>query len=213
MNSLARAYQDAGKLNQALPLYALTLEKRKAKLGPDHPQTLQSMTSLAWVHGQAKRYGEAELLYKEAIALARGKFPAGSLEVASPLDGLGYCLLQTGTPAEAVPLLREALAIRAKKAPDAWTTFYTQSMLGDALLGQKKYAEAEPLLLAGYEGMKQREAKIPASGKVRLTEALERLVQLYEATGQKDKADVWRKKLVGPKQIDSEKGSGKKDQG
>jgi hypothetical protein len=43
--------------------------------------------------------------------------------------------------------------------------------------------------------MKQREAKIPAMGKVRLTEALERLVQLYDATGQKDKADEWRKKL------------------
>ncbi len=27
-------------------------------------------------------------------------------------------------------------------------------MLGGALLGQKKYAEAEPLLLKGYEGMK-----------------------------------------------------------
>jgi hypothetical protein len=53
----------------------------------------------------------------------------------------------------------------------------------------------EPLLLAGYEGMKEREAKIPAQAKVRLTEALERLVQLYEATDQKEKADEWRKKL------------------
>ena len=31
-------------------------------------------------------------------------------------------------------------------------------MLGEALLEQKKYPEAEPLLLSGYEGMKQREA-------------------------------------------------------
>jgi len=62
-------------------------------------------------------------------------------------------------------------------------------------LGQKKYAEAEPLLMQGYQGMKQREAKIPAQSKTRLTEALERLVRLYEATDQKDKADAWRKKL------------------
>jgi hypothetical protein len=68
-------------------------------------------------------------------------------------------------------------------------------MLGGALLGQKKYAEAEPLLLQGYEGMKQREARISATGKFGLTKALERLVQLYEATGQKDKAAEWRKKL------------------
>jgi hypothetical protein len=63
------------------------------------------------------------------------------------------------------------------------------------LLSQKKYAEAEPLLLNGYEGMKQREDKIPANSVGSLTGALERLVQLYDAWGKKDKADAWRKKL------------------
>ena len=62
-------------------------------------------------------------------------------------------------------------------------------------MGQKKYADAESLLLAGYEGMKKREAKIPPQGKVRLTEALERLVQLYEATNKKDETAKWRKQL------------------
>jgi hypothetical protein len=68
-------------------------------------------------------------------------------------------------------------------------------MLGGSLLGQKKYAEAEPLLLSGYQGMKQREDKIPAEGKPRLKEAQRRLVQLYEATGRPDKAAEWKKKL------------------
>jgi outer membrane protein assembly factor BamD (BamD/ComL family) len=72
-------------------------------------------------------------------------------------------------------------------------------MLGGALLGQKKYADAEPLLLAGYEGMKKREAKIPPQGKGRVTEAVERLVQLYEATGKKDEAAKWRKELEAAK--------------
>ena len=54
--------------------------------------------------------------------------------------------------------------------PDTWTTFNTKSMLGGALLGQKKYAEAEPLLLKGYAGMKRRERRsgrraTPASPK------------------------------------------------
>jgi hypothetical protein len=56
-------------------------------------------------------------------------------------------------------------------------------MPADIMLGQKKYADAEPLLKEGYEGMKQREKTMPAAAKVRLTEALERLVQLYDATG------------------------------
>jgi eukaryotic-like serine/threonine-protein kinase len=59
-------------------------------------------------------------------------------------------------------------------------------MLGEALLGQKKYADAEPLLLAGYEGLKQREKTIPPPGKVRLPEALDRLIELYTATNRPD---------------------------
>jgi len=68
--------------------------------------------------------------------------------------------------------------------------------LGAALLGQKKYSEAEPLLLAGYQGMKQREATIPPPFKLLLMEALERLVQFYEATADKDKAREWQNKLA-----------------
>jgi hypothetical protein len=62
-------------------------------------------------------------------------------------------------------------------------------------LGQKKYAEAEPLLQAGYEGLRQRKDQIPPQDRVSLTETLERLVQLYEATGRKDQAAVWHKEL------------------
>src|SRR5262249_34380289 len=87
------------------------------------------------------------------------------------------------------------LAIREKKQPDAWTTFNARSQLGAALLGRQHYPEAEPLLLAGYQGMRQREAKVPKAGKVRLTEAAARLVQLYEALGNEAEAGRWQKEL------------------
>ena len=61
----------------------------------------------------------------------------------------------------AEPLLRECLAIRTKTQPDVWSTFSTQSLLGGSLLGQGKFAEAEPLVVSGYEGLKAREARIP----------------------------------------------------
>jgi hypothetical protein len=79
--------------------------------------------------------------------------------------------------------------------PVAWTAFNTKSLLGGTPLGQEKYADAEPLFLACYEGMKQREKTIPEQGKARLTEAIERLVQLYEATDKKDDAAKWQKEL------------------
>ena len=64
-------------------------------------------------------------------------------------------------------------------------------------MGQKKYIDpgAPGLLLAGYEGMKQREKTIPPQGQVRLPEAVERLVQLYEAMGNPAGAAKWRKEL------------------
>ena len=80
-----------------------------------------------------------------------------------------------------------------------WLQWLLRAVLGGILLGQKKYAEAEPLLLAGYAGMKQREAKIPLPGKARLPEAVERLVQLYEGLGKKEQANEWRKKLPAAK--------------
>jgi hypothetical protein len=44
--------------------------------------------------------------------------------------------------------------------------------------------------------MKQREAKILANEKIRLSEAVERIIHLYEATNQPEKASAWRDKLV-----------------
>ncbi len=69
------------------------------------------------------------------------------------------------------------------------------SQLGAALAGQGKHAQAEPLLTQGYEGMRTREAKIPALGKKRVAEAAARIVPFYEAWGKPDKAAEWRRRL------------------
>jgi hypothetical protein len=65
-------------------------------------------------------------------------------------------------------------------------------MLGGVLLGQKKYADAEPLLLKGYEGMKLREKTIPPQASSRISEALDRLIELYLATDRPDEAKKWQ---------------------
>ena len=42
--------------------------------------------------------------------------------------------------------------------------------------------------------MKAREAKVPPAAKSRLIEAIQRLVDLYDAWDQKEKADEWRRR-------------------
>jgi hypothetical protein len=95
-------------------------------------------------------------------------------------------------PADAEPILRQCLSAREKKEPDAWYTFNAKSMLGGALLGQKKYAEAAPLLLAGYKEMKKREKAISLPGQFRLREAADRLIELYTATNNPAELEMWR---------------------
>ena len=72
-----------------------------------------------------------------------------------------------------------------------------------------KHADAEALLLAGYHGMIKSLDNTSQKYKVGLMEGLERLVQLCEPTGKKDKADEWRKKQRTPgKQHSSRDGYG-----
>ena len=99
------------------------------------------------------------------------------------------CLLKQAKYADAEPLLRECLVIREKELPDHWLRWNALSMLGEALSGQGKHAEAEPLLIEGYEKMLP-----PDPLSFRKREALDRIIALYEAWGKPDKAAEWRAK-------------------
>ena len=94
--------------------------------------------------------------------------------------------------------LREGSPLAEKHWPDAAYRFYVMSLLGASLAGQKKYADAEPLLLQGYEGLQQRQASMPPylNAPRRITESLERLVQLYDAWGKPAQAAEWKQKLA-----------------
>lgn len=169
------------------------------------------LDTLAAAYAETGQFAKAISIQQEAIALSQSDQEKRDLasklklyENNSPyrdhnaLAELARNLLVEGKFAEAEGLARECLAIRERAIPDDWRTFNAQSMLGGAFLGQKNFAQAEPLLLSGYEGMKQREVNIPLEGKARLSEAVQRLVQLYEAADRPDQAAEWKKKLAGP---------------
>jgi hypothetical protein len=135
-------------------------------------------------------------MLRDVLLVRRRTLGAGHPEVAQALSALGANLLVQRKWADAEPLLREGLAIWDAKRPDDWSRFETQSLLGASLLGLRRHAEAEPLLLAGYEGLEARKAKLTVQTKSRVSDAGERIVQLYEAWGQPEKARQWRAKLA-----------------
>ena len=193
MLNLGINYRDAGRLPRALALLEDAL-KRARKLPAPLPAELAWVpVVLAATCDQAGQFARSEPLYIAFLEQARRQFGANHPRTADALAELGLNQLRQQKHADAERLLRECLAIRERKQKGDWTTSDARSLLGAALLGRAKYADAEPLLVAGYEGMKQRQATIPAPlGNTRLSEARERLVRLYEAWGKKDEAARWR---------------------
>jgi WD40 repeat protein len=168
------------------------------------------LDTLAAAYAETGQFTNAVAVQREAIALlatdtekadygSRLKLYESNIPYRdpNPLAGEAMGLLVDGKFAEAESPARECLALREKMIPDDWRTFNSRSVLGGCLLGQKKYEAAEPLLLSGYEGMKQREETIPPAYRtLRLKEALTRLVQLYTETNRPDQAAAWKQKLA-----------------
>jgi serine/threonine protein kinase/Flp pilus assembly protein TadD len=196
MDSLGENYRDAGRLPEATDLLEQAWATARKQPGLAVDRLTSISCNLGTTHEVAGRFPKAESVYREALETVGERHEMSSLESARVQAYLSDNLLKQQRYAEAEPLLRECLKLREQKAPDAWSTFNTKSLLGGSLLGQKKLAEAEPQLLAGYEGMRRREREIPPDARVCLTEAIERLVHLYDATGRKEKADEWRRRLL-----------------
>ena len=119
------------------------------------------------------------------------------------LAALGENLVHQGKFVEAEPLLRECLDIRHNKDPNGWLQFVTMSCLGVSLVGQRRFDEAELLLLGGYDGLQLRRADLKGDSAVYLTDAGNRLVTLYQAWGKPDWARAWEAKLRPPDHPDS----------
>jgi tetratricopeptide (TPR) repeat protein len=186
---LGKNYCDAGRFTEAIPLLEEVRQKKDPHAG----------NALLTAYGRAGRTTEAAALAVEQVRSARKYFPAGSPELAAELAEVGQAILDGKAYADAESLLRESLSLGEQKVPDARDTHNARSLLGGALLGQKRYGDAEPLLLQGHAGLKECAVKIPPESRSweqgRLTTAVERLVQLYDAWGKPDEAAKWRKEL------------------
>jgi WD40 repeat protein/serine/threonine protein kinase/Flp pilus assembly protein TadD len=199
--NLAKLYLAQGKFAQAEPLCREALEgmrrRRTRKLRLDDRLAQGLLINLIACYSSMGQHAKAEPLLRELATFCKQKMGADSSPYGYLLVQLGANLLHQNKPVEAEPLLRQALSIYEQKKLDALSISYIRSLLGASLLGQKNYAEAEPLLVQAYQGLYQRQASIPTQVRSqRLTEALQRLVLLYESWDKPEQAKQWREKLA-----------------
>jgi serine/threonine protein kinase/tetratricopeptide (TPR) repeat protein len=199
--NLAINYRDAGRLAEAVILFE-EMQARTRRRPDGFPAELRwVLRPLADTYDQARHFAKSEPLYRGFLDEARNQYGPEDPRLGVPLEQLSLNLARQKKHAEAELLLRSCLQILERKQPDAWSRFYIQGLLGASLLEQKKYADALPLLEASCVGLKQRQVQIPLSvRRLRLSEALQRLVRLHEAMGNQDEAAKWREELAAMQQ-------------
>jgi tetratricopeptide (TPR) repeat protein len=119
------------------------------------PKATRIMNQLALWFDNCAEYGEAEPLYRRALAIYEKSFGPDHPNVATGLNNLALLLSATNRLAEAEPLYRRALAIDEKSFdPDHPKVATGLNNLASLLRDTNRLAEAEPLYrraLAIYE--------------------------------------------------------------
>jgi serine/threonine protein kinase/lipopolysaccharide biosynthesis regulator YciM len=180
-----------GRLEGAEAADRTILEECRTRFGPDSQITITAGIALARVRQARGDHDSAATLLRAALESAR-KNPTDRDTLATALAESGRSRFAAGDWGTAEAQIREALTILEVEKPQHWQTAEVRSLLGGALMGQRKAAEAAPLLRAGYEGMARSAAAIPRVDRPRLAEALDRLIAAGEAAGTKAELAAWK---------------------
>jgi tetratricopeptide (TPR) repeat protein len=194
MNNLGLLYVYESRYAEAEPLLTQTLELRQRVLGGEHADTLVSMNNLAQLYVYERKYATAEPIYLKVVELNQRVLPSEHPRRLTTMNELTGLYVKTGKYVAAEALLREALNSHDESSPTTWVHYSCQSLLGSSLAGQGKYAEAESLLLSGYQGMLRLRTTIPWERRLALNDGAEWISQLYESWGKPEKAAEWRQK-------------------
>jgi tetratricopeptide (TPR) repeat protein len=193
MSNLADVYEGEGKYAHAEALYSQTLEIQRRVLGAEHPLSLYTLSHFAFMYQREGKYALAETYATQALAGRRHSLGAQNPDTMASEADLALAYVSQGKYGGSEPLAREALEAEKKTQPDDWQRFRAASLLGASLAGEKKYAEAEPLLTEGYQGMLARKDRMEVPDRYHLDLAHQWLVQLYQAWDKLAKAAERRK--------------------
>ena len=169
-------------LRAAEAIYRKLYSTASMQLGDNIRLQAQALFSLG-------KHAEAETRIDETLKIYRAATSLQFINYATALMVQGLIYSQTSRTDEAEKLLREAVRIRTGNVPETHFLRATANgALGEFLTAQKRFAEAEPFLLASHQSLKDSQAA--NSPRTRL--AVRRLVHLYEAWNKPDQAAPYR---------------------
>jgi serine/threonine protein kinase len=167
-----------GDYAEAEPLLRESLDIHQKVMDGKHLGATWSLIYLAdnyYLHGDYRRAREE---VDRALEIQRPMLPEGHIDYARSWTVLGKILTRTNDLKGGESYLRRALELRTRALkPGHWRLAETQGALGENLIAQKRYSEAETLLVDSHISLNSSlSARDP-----RTQEARRRLVTLYEA--------------------------------
>ncbi|HWG36635.1 MAG TPA: serine/threonine-protein kinase [Terriglobales bacterium] len=188
-NNLGGVLYTEKKYSDAEHFYSQALALNRKLLGDQHPEIGVDLENIAEARDSQDDLAGAEQDYRQAIAVLTPKVQPGDPRLRFAVTNLGSVLVrESGTAKlnEAETILRAALAADQKALPaGAWEIADVQSELGAALLEQRRYSDAEPLLTGSFSTL---QAKLGTNDPATVTRALDRIVRLYQEWGKPDRA-------------------------
>jgi tetratricopeptide (TPR) repeat protein len=180
-----------GNHAEADPVLRAAVANVPKTYGAGHRMARAALSNLAHNLNSLGDARAAEATAREALALYRQA--PDDRAVVSALVALGHALIAQRREDEALPFLREALddLERHPQVRFPWFKGEVQSTLGSVRAAHRTPAEAEALLLAGYDAL----WTAPSTPPPRLRAALERLVAFHAARGRSPEAASWRSRL------------------
>ena len=146
MYVMGDVYQNLGLYPHSQALLQQSLEIRQRVLGPENPDTLQSMHALAFALERQGRYQEAEKLDRQAIAAEQRVLGPEHPRTLATTNVLAIVLRSEGHYADAEKLNRQTLeAEKRVLGPEHLNTLGTMQNLAGDLDDQGKYSDAEKL--------------------------------------------------------------------
>jgi eukaryotic-like serine/threonine-protein kinase len=146
MDTMADTYDSLGLYTREQPILERAIEIQRRTLGPEHPDTLNSMNNLASDLRQEGHYTEAERLDRETLEIRRRVLGPEHPKTLGTISNLAAVLWDEGHLAEAEKLIREALDIQRRVlGPENPVTLIMMDNLAVDLDEEGHYAEAEKL--------------------------------------------------------------------
>ena len=148
-NNLAYAYQSAGDLTRAIPLYEQTLTDRERVLGPDHPDTLTSRNNLAAAYQTAGDLTRAIPLYEQTLTDRERVLGPDHPNTLTSRNNLAGAYDTAGDLTRAIPLFEQTLTDRERVlGPDHPDTITSRYNLAHAYWVDDRKPQAAKMFLS-----------------------------------------------------------------